>query len=622
MLISTNTMGTLGLVSIQHELAMNICMAPELKPMVREFMKVCLRRLDISRTRMIVLTSPPEDSSLISDTASGHIHISMPEGGNRTSLHDLLEQSTFLFQNPEIDLHPKTIRKDNSFFYIYQINGIGFIAFERINTPLPEKLLQALIPIIERLGEACKATMQHEKILEEIVRRKEAEKRIEHFAYYDSLTGLPNRSNLLMNMTKHKPETGETGIWGMLLYVDLDNFKDINDSLGYFVGDMVVRKMADRIHSLVSENGLVARLGSDEFGVFIPVDDQSMESIKGHGTGLARAIQETIAKPCILDERPLVLSASIGIVILKDTHIPMDVLLGQGNQAMYQAKELGRYTIQFFDSRKNEDIENRLLLDSEMRAALRENQFTLFLQPQVDQRGQIIGAEALIRWLHPEKGLVSPASFIPMAEKSGFIVPISDWVLQQACEYINQLEKQNLFPPSFYIAVNLSAKYFHQADFVTRVAQIVKKMGTSPERIELEITENTLINNIDETVDKIYQLRKLGFQFSIDDFGTGYSSITYLKQLPIDRIKIDRSFVREVHKSPDDTAIVETILSMAKHFRLKVIAEGVESTAELEALVRQGCLQFQGYHFYHPLPFTTFNELMQLGKTQDNYITP
>lgn len=591
---------------------MSIGANPELRPMVRGFMEACLRRLDIRRAHLCLRSPFTEEGMEVNGSAPHQsIQISMPEGGALPPECSQIEALCWnLLEKNLDDPVVETFEVDNLYFYLYPMKEVGTLVLERANSPLPEKLLQALIPVAKRLGAACKAAFQHTQIIQEIIRRTEAEKLIEHLAYHDDLTDLPNRRSLLNHIDDAITQAQVSGRLGMLLHVDLDNFKDINESLGYLIGDSIIKEMSERLCHLELNDLLVTRPGSDEFSILQSLPATSEEELRSHAIELARAIQKTIAIPYIQDERTITLSASIGIILFNNDCPSSEVLLVQSSHAMHQAKELGRSTVHFFDTSKQEDLAQKLILDSEMRAALRESQFALYLQPQVDENGLIIGAEALMRWPHPEKGMVPPSAFIPMAEKSGFIIPISDWVLRCSCGYINQLEEQNLLPESGYIAVNLSAKYFHQVDFVERVIQIQQEMGTNPQRIELEITEGTLINSEKETIDKINHLRRLGFRFSIDDFGTGYSSIAYLKQLPIDRIKIDRSFVSNVDTSPDDAVIVNTVLSMADHFQLNVIAEGVETEAEWKFLINQGCREFQGFYFSKGVPFEDFMILL------------
>jgi EAL domain-containing protein (putative c-di-GMP-specific phosphodiesterase class I) len=270
--------------------------------------------------------------------------------------------------------------------------------------------------------------------------------------------------------------------------------------------------------------------------------------------------------------------------------------------ALRRAKTLGRHTLHFYDSAISRSVEQRLNLDMEMRTALAEEEYTLFLQPQVGMSGELVGAEALIRWMHPSRGLVLPNEFIPTAEKSGFIVPLSGWVLKQACALIKKLEKQGVFPEKAQLAVNLSAKQFHQADLVNQLSRLIDRFEIPPGRLELELTEVTLLDAVNETIDKMQQLKDLGVRFSIDDFGTGYSSLSYLRDLPLDKLKIDRAFVKAIHRSPANASVVEMILSIAKRFGFHVIAEGVETEQELKLLKELGCRSFQGFLFDRPLP--------------------
>ena len=279
--------------------------------------------------------------------------------------------------------------------------------------------------------------------------------------------------------------------------------------------------------------------------------------------------------------------------------------------ALRRAKSLGRHTLHFYDSAISHSVEQRLNLDMEMRRALEEEQYTLYLQPQVDLRGELVGAEALIRWKHPSRGLVLPGEFIPTAEKSGFIVPLSSWVLKQACSLIKRLDADGRLPDSGYLAVNLSAKQFHQPDFVSQLSHLIESFEIAPGRLELELTEATLLDGVNETIDKIQQLKEMGVRFSIDDFGTGYSSLSYLRDLPLDKLKIDRAFVKEIDQSPENASVVEMIVSIARRFGFSVIAEGVERTEELKLLKALGCREFQGFLFSPPRPIDELNAVYE-----------
>ncbi|MCG8013169.1 MAG: GGDEF domain-containing phosphodiesterase, partial [Candidatus Thiodiazotropha weberae] len=321
---------------------------------------------------------------------------------------------------------------------------------------------------------------------------------------------------------------------------------------------------------------------------------------------LTRWLLLQIEQPCELDERTVSVAASAGIAIFKADDDRPQAVLSHGRSALRRAKSLGRNTIHLHDTSLDEETSHRLSLDYDMRSALKSGEFQLWLQPQVDQQGRIIGAETLIRWNHPDKGLLLPNSFIPMAEKSGFIVPLSEWVLIEACRLVKLLNTQGAWPAGAKLGVNLSAKQFQQPDFVNRVLTTIRERNVSAEQIELELTERTLLDNVEEAIEKMQRLREAGLQISIDDFGTGYSSLAYLRRLPINRVKIDRAFVANIDSSTDDQAIVEVIISIAQHFNMQVIAEGIDRPEALQTLVAMGCHQFQGYLFHRPMPLVSF----------------
>jgi diguanylate cyclase (GGDEF)-like protein len=600
---------TLSLMSIQHELAMNIGLNPQLMPLLRHFMKTCLRRLSIRR---IYYFRSYDDEDIIPDEShegpGKSFYFFMPSGNAKSwqQTPDLDEWLTSYFQGNNSHQQTQLFKDNGRYYHIYPLEHSGVLILERAVDPLPEELVYALVPVFDRLDKGCQAAIEHERIVVEMERRLVAEKRIEYLAYHDDLTSLPNRRHLLLEIDKaNKKHIGENPI-SILLYIGLDNFRDINDSLGYFFGDKVLKEISSRLAVQHSQPRNIARVGGDEFGILYTNIAETSESGKQQAIDLARKALMEVESPNRINERYIAVAASIGIVIFDRHKGSSDTIMSMGSSALQKSKQLGRNTMHFYEESMTAEIEQRLNLDTEMRNALNEDQFELYLQPQVDAEGLCIGAETLIRWQHPEKGLISPAAFIPMAEESGFIVTLSDWVLLKACEMIKLLKKEKVLSDNQLIAVNLSAKHFHQADFVSRVISILERSGVAPTNLELEITESTLLGDVDTTITKMMSLREIGVRFSIDDFGTGYSSLAYLKQLPVDRIKIDRAFVENVDSSPDDAAIVEIILSMANHFNLNVIAEGVETSAEFELLKNRGCLAFQGYLFHRPMPLQQF----------------
>ncbi len=602
-------MDTLSLMSIQHELAMNIGLNPQLIPLLRHFMKVCLRRLSIRR---IYYFRHYNDEDIIPvESHQGpekSFYFFMPSGNAKNLLQTqgLGEWLTAYFQDPVPHTRTQFFKDNELYYHTYPLEHSGVLILERAVAPLPEELIYALVPVFERLDKGCQAAMEHERIVVEMQRRSIAEKRIEYLAYHDDLTSLPNRRHLQLKIDRANKTDNAEKPFSLLLYIGLDNFRDINDSLGYFFGDSVLKKIASRLSVQQSTYRSIARVGGDEFGILYSNIVETDESGKQLAIDLARKALMEIESPNRINERYISVAASIGIVVFNAQSGSPDTIMSMGSSALQKAKQLGRNTVHFYEESMTAEIEQRLNLDTEMRDALNKDQFELYLQPQVDANGDCIGAETLIRWQHPEKGLISPAAFIPMAEESGFIVTLSDWVLIKACEMIKLLKKEKVICDNPLIAVNLSAKHFHQADFVSRVISILEHSGVSPTSLELEITESTLLGDVETTITKMMRLREIGVRFSIDDFGTGYSSLAYLKQLPVDRIKIDRTFIHNVDSSPNDAAIVEIILSMANHFNLKVIAEGVETSAEFELLKNRGCREFQGYLFHRPMPIQQF----------------
>jgi diguanylate cyclase (GGDEF)-like protein len=488
------------------------------------------------------------------------------------------------------------------------------LVLERDGHPLPGELIDALVPVFDYLGRACRASQEHERIVQEVELRRIAEKRVEYLAYHDDLTDLPNRRDLLVRMAGASDRSRARQKFGVLLYLGLDNFSDINDSLGYAFGNDVLKQVARRLQDKLSPRGLLARVEGDQFAICHAAVADTEEACRARAFSLASAAMRAVETPNFVEERAVTVAASIGAVVFKRGVDAPDILLGQGRMALRRAKTLGRHTLHFYDSAISRSVEQRLNLDMEMRTALAEEEYTLFLQPQVGMSGELVGAEALIRWMHPSRELILPGEFIPTAEKSGFIVPLSSWVLKHACTLIRRLEHQRIFPETAQLAVNLSAKQFHQADLVTQLSRLIDRFEIPAGRLELELTEVTLLDAVNETIDKMQQLKDMGIRFSIDDFGTGYSSLSYLRDLPLDKLKIDRAFVKAIHRSPENASVVEMILSIAKRFGFHVIAEGVETKQELKLLKELGCRTFQGFLFDRPL---SLEDLLAKYKSKD-----
>jgi diguanylate cyclase (GGDEF)-like protein len=432
----------------------------------------------------------------------------------------------------------------------------------------------------------------------DVTEAKRAEAEIERLAYHDALTGLPNRALFLDRLSQALTAAHRNRRCGAVLFVDLDQFKRINDVHGHATGDAVLREVAKRLAYYLREGDTVARLGGDEFVVLLPDLGSSLEDAGSLVMAVAQKIRGALEAPVAIDRKEYASSASIGITLFPKDSEGVEDLMREADTAMYRAKERGRNTLAYFEPAMQEAIAERLALERELREAVRDRSFELHLQSQVNAEGRVLGAEALVRWQHPQRGMVMPMTFIPLAEETGLIVPLGEWVLREACLLIARLDAAGR---GMRIAVNVSPRQFHQNDFVQRVREILATTGADPSYLTLEITESLLVEHASESVARMTELVALGLHFSIDDFGTGYSSLAYLKRLPLSELKIDKSFVQDIPHDSNDVALVETILAMAHHLHFEVVAEGVENEAQLAFLRQQGCERFQGYYFQRPI---------------------
>jgi diguanylate cyclase (GGDEF)-like protein/PAS domain S-box-containing protein len=429
----------------------------------------------------------------------------------------------------------------------------------------------------------------------DIDERKHAEERVQYLAYYDALTGLPNRTLLQDRLTKALASARRRKDKVALLFLDLDRFKDINDSLGHSVGDLLLKEVAARLKRWAREQDTVARLGGDEFLIVLT----SVKDIPGAAAAGER-LMDAMTAEFVVQGHPLMVNCSLGISIFPEHGTNDETLIRNADAAMYSAKDYGRNNFQFFTQDMNAELVERLTLESSLRLALEKKELFLVYQPQMEiATGRITGLEALLRWQHPELGLVPPDQFIRIAENSGLIVPIGEWVLRTACSQARKWQDEGL--PAVPVAVNVSAVQFRQEGFRKMIDRVLRETGLAPQYLELELTESLLLSNADMTLSVLRGLKAMGLKLAIDDFGTGYSSFSYLKHFPVSKLKIDRSFVRDVAVNPDDAAITTAIISMAKSLSLKVIAEGVEDEAQLIFLRAHQCDEIQGYYFSKPL---------------------
>jgi len=442
--------------------------------------------------------------------------------------------------------------------------------------------------------------------------RKAAEDEARYLAFYDALTQLPNRRLLVDRLQQVLVNGARSGLTTAVLFVDLDNFKTLNDTRGHEVGDLLLKDVAQRLRSCVREQDTVARLGGDEFVVVL----QNLSSDAPEAAAQARTLGELILaqlrQPYELAGHEHHFTASIGVTLLTHQRDSVDEVLKQADMAMYRAKDAGRNTLRFFDPDMQQAVNRRALLETELHNGLRRAQFLLLYQPQVDSQGRVTGAEALVRWQHPVQGMVPPSEFIPLAEESGLILPLGHWVMETALRQQARWQQDPVFA-HLSLAINVSARQFLQDDFVAQVLALVRQTGANPAQIKLELTESLLLDNVDSVIATMRALKAHGLGFSLDDFGTGYSSPSYLKRLPLDQIKIDQGFVRDVLLDASDAAIARSIIALAGSLGLSVIAEGVETTAHHQFLLAHGCQAFQGYLFGRPLTLEDFESRVRQG---------
>jgi diguanylate cyclase (GGDEF)-like protein/PAS domain S-box-containing protein len=500
--------------------------------------------------------------------------------------------------------HPKGYFKE-----MYQIVASGQVWHDEVcNRAKDGHLYWVDTTIAPFLGEDGKP-QSYISIRTDITQRKAAEDKSNYLALYDTLTNLPNRRLLLDRLSQALASAARSMRNGALLFLDLDHFKTLNDTLGHDVGDLLLQQVAERLTACVREGDTVARLGGDEFVVIL--EDLSEHDVEAatQAEAVGEKILAKFVHPYQFKSYEYHITSSVGITLFGKNNLKSDELLKQADIAMYQAKKLGRNALSFFDPKMQEGIQARVDMEHELRKALDNNEFQLFYQMQVDVSDRPVGAEALIRWIHPERGLIAPNEFIPIAEDTGMILSIGEWVIDAACAQLKRWAEDNK-TRNLTLSVNVSARQFHQADFVEQIKAAVSRHAVNPMLLKLELTESALLDHVEDTVAIMNALKDIGVRFSLDDFGTGYSSLQYLRLLPLYQLKIDRSFVRDIAGKGSDQAIVRTIIAMAHTLNLNVIAEGVENQVQQGILLDSGCVHYQGYLFSKPLPVDVFETLL------------
>lgn len=496
-----------------------------------------------------------------------------------------------------------------------KVTGFAAGAVDYVVKPFQADEVLARVRAHTELAEAKRALAEANRQLEKLLHERtealsQSTARLEFVTYHDELTGLANRAQFTMRLNEEFRRADRHRSGFAVILIDLDHFKQINDVYGHDAGDDYLKRLAERLGGVKRSGDTICRWGGDEF-VILAVDlggSPKQASLAAHA--VANKVVEALKGSIEVGGQAVQLNASIGIALHPGDGGSAQELMQHAELAMFRAKEGGRNAIHFFEAGMQDEARRRLTLEKDLRAALASSQFLLHYQPQVDSAGRLIGAEALVRWQHPERGLVPPGEFIPVAEDSGLIEPLGTWVLEEACRQL--CAWRDLAGDQLMMAVNVSARQFHQPDFIAKVRAAIDGSGVAAERIELEVTESLLLVDIEGAVSKMKALRDIGVRFSVDDFGTGYSSLSYLRRLPLDQLKIDRSFVSNVHLEEKNAVIVRTIISLAQNLGMKTIAEGVEQDAEVDFLRDAGCDHFQGFRFSRPLPADQFASRLAL----------
>ena len=520
-----------------------------------------------------------------------------------------------LGHNPFEFMHPDDIPSSKKIIQQAIAEKTPFSCSHRNLTPSGEVFWEEVrgIVLFNDAGEVVKIRGAGMSINE----RKKAEMEIARLAYFAPLTNLPNRRMIQGRLEHEFSAAKRHNIFGALLFIDLDHFKNLNDSLGHDAGDELLIQIAGRLVQQLRTEDTAARLGGDEFIILLGNISNSLENAAVASRKVTEKIQAVLRKPYRLKGHDYHCNASIGITLFPQPDQDARTLFKQADTALYRAKKTGRNMFQFYRPEMQEAADKRLEMEKNLRQAIARNKLQLYFQPQYDQDGRITGTEALLRWLHPSQGMIPPNDFIPVAEESGLIVELGEWVLKTACTHARRWQQKGLLLPGQHLSINVSAQQFQDDAFVDKVANTLSSTQFDPDYLVFEVTESLFLENIRHGIDKMHQLHRMGINFSVDDFGTGYSSLAYLKRLPLSELKIDKAFVDDISTDCNDRVIIETIIAMAQHLRLRVIAEGVENHEQLQFLKTRGCNAFQGYLFSRPLHDEAFAMLLQQQRNKD-----
>ncbi|MEE9492292.1 MAG: EAL domain-containing protein [Gammaproteobacteria bacterium] len=604
---------TLQLLSIQNELVMAIGHNLRLRPMLNHFTRVCVKRLSLLAIHYFLPTDDNGNATFKNDRQNIDLqqYFSYPDKDENflTSCKNcILTFDDYDFSTSGLISYSTS---KNEYIYVFGLEDIGCIILRKLGRPLDDAIIQSLTPIFNRLSISAHRSIEHEQLLSANKARDIAEEKMLFQLDHDHLTKLSNRRSLIKKLDQELSRCHRNNNYGGLMFIDLDRFKTINDTLGHAVGDELLCAIAGMLESAVRKEDTVVRLGGDEFVILLTSIGDTHQKAVQNIYRVSDKLFTLFSQPVVTPTNVIHTNISIGMNTFSgDEKLTAEEEIQRTDVAMYHAKLTAGSSAFFFNPDISRNLQKRLDLEKDLREAIKLEQFELHYQPQFNALHEIIGAEALIRWPHPEHGYISPAEFIPIAEYSGLIIDIGNWVLHTTCRHIRKLESQNI-PASFKrISANVSSIQLAHKNFVETVIDSINDTLIDSRHLGLEITESSLIDNIDDATHKVRILNRIGIHFSIDDFGTGYSSLSYLKQIPVKTLKIDQAFVHNMDKNNDSKIIASTILALAKGLGLSTIAEGVETESELNCLINMGCKDFQGFYFSKPVPFDELEELL------------
>jgi diguanylate cyclase len=609
----------LQIISIQHELSMAIGNCLDLKEMLKIFMRVSMARLNLSSTHLFLFCDEVGEPVHLVEAVQGlnaiaH-YMSMPKQYLGLAWAESRElkrlASAHLLQTEAIS---QTLF-DEKYYFCFSVPEHGVMIFETVSD-MDGTIKKSLLPIFKKFALSCYACIAHQALLKEMCARRSAEDTIAHQATHDELTQLCNRRKLTENLEKALEDSRFNRRYGALLFIDLNQFKSINDLMGHDVGDKILREVAARLKSITRGKDTVARFGGDEFIILLADLGRVEQDAELIVYATATRICDVIETPFHIDEMVYNVGCSIGFEIFPSASDTYCDVIKHADLAMYEAKLLRQRAALRYRAAMSEKLNARTECVAELKNALKNNEFMLYYQPQYNADGEVVGAEALLRWNNPKRMHESPEVFIPIAEDSELILAIGDWVLYEACRHLKQLQELGL-PLSFKkLSINVSAKQLAQDNFFEHIFRAVQASGVDARQLMIEITENILITRIHDAMALISRLKALGVDCAIDDFGMGYSSLTYLKRLRTSMIKIDKSFVKDIHKDTENRSIVRMIVALAQNLEMAILAEGVEGREELQVLNELGCSHYQGYYFNRPLPFDELLALLAVKQVE------